>query len=279
MLNIKRYKYAGVAGMFLMASAYVSAESTGDDGYQVSSSSNRLLEEVVVTARKRTESAQDVPISITAFSSDKLDAIGIETAQQLDKITPGLVFGSTIGFTTVSLRGVGSDAYLPSADPSVPIYVDDINSLPSQGSVDALVNVERVEVLKGPQGTLFGRNALGGAIRIVTPEPNDEVFGGQVKFDVGRYEEMGSDSQSGSLFLNIPLADGLAATVSALYRDEEPFYKNELGAAVESNMLKAGRVKLKWYVTDTLDITLSGAYEEASNAGGLTADLYGGPRV
>lgn len=262
---------AMVAILSLPAAAQTGAAANQDYSAQ-KTSSNRLLEEVVVTARKRTESVQDVPISIAAFSSEKLDAIGIETAQQLNKITPGLVFGSSIGFNTVSLRGVGSDAYLPSADPSVPIYVDDINSLPSQGSIDALVNVERVEVLKGPQGTLFGRNALGGAIRIVTPDPRDDVFSGQLKANFGHYDEVGADSSGGSAFLNIPIADGLAATVSGLYSYTDPIYTNELGESVEPNKVEAARVKLKWYVTENLDITLSGAYEEASNSGGLSAE-------
>ncbi|CAA0110611.1 Pesticin receptor [Zhongshania aliphaticivorans] len=233
---------------------------------------NRLLEEVVVTARKREEDSQDVPIAIAAFSGEKLDAFGVESATGLAKITPGLVFGSVIGFNTVFLRGVGSDAYLPSADPSVPIYVDDISSLPSQGSVDALVNVERVEVLKGPQGTLFGRNALGGAIRIVTPEPRTDAFGAQLKLEGGRYGEMGSDNYSGSFFLNLPITDSLAATVSGIYRDQEALYKNTLGKTVADDTLSGGRVKIKWYATDRLDFTLSGSYEESSTSGGLASE-------
>lgn len=233
---------------------------------------NRLLEEVVVTARRREESSQDVPIAITAFSGDKLDAFGIESAQQLDRVTPGLVFGSVVGFTTVFLRGVGSDAYLPSADPSVPIYVDDVSSLPSQGSIDALVNVERVEVLKGPQGTLFGRNALGGAIRIVTPAPDTNSFGGQLKLENGRYGEVGSDTYSGSFFLNLPISESVAATLSGIYRDEEPLYKNELGQTVSHNTLRGGRVKLKWYALDNLDFTIGGTYDESATAGGLASE-------
>jgi iron complex outermembrane recepter protein len=233
---------------------------------------NRLIEEVVVTARKREESSQDIPIAIAAFSGEKLDAFGVESAQDLGKITPGLVYSSSIGFSTVFLRGIGSDAFLPSADPSVPIYIDDINSLPAQGATDSLVNVERVEVLKGPQGTLFGRNALGGAVRIVTPDPSPELFSTQLKFETSRFEETGSDSHNVSFFSNIPLTPDLAATVSGVYRDGEPLYKNDLGRSVEHEVLKGGRAKIKWYATDSLDITLSGMYEEGSTSAGLTAE-------
>jgi len=267
------YKYlVGSSLALVMTSPSFAQAIVGGGGDQQVRKQNRLLEEVVVTARKREEDSQDVPIAISAFSGEKLDAFGIESAQQLDRVTPGLVFGSVIGFTTVFLRGVGSDAYLPSADPSVPIYVDDISSLPSQGSIDALVNVERVEVLKGPQGTLFGRNALGGAIRVVTPDPDTNSFGGQFKFESGRYGEVGSDNNSGSFFLNIPITENIATTLSGIYRDAEPLYKNELGQTVSHDTLRGGRVKLKWYATDSLDFTLSGTYEEAATAGGLASE-------
>jgi iron complex outermembrane recepter protein len=272
-MSKKQLSACGVALSVLLCSAGQSyGQDVAPEVGEKAVPKNRLLEEVVVTARKREESVQDVPIAIAAFSGEKLDAFGIESAQQLDKITPGLVFGSVIGFTTVFLRGVGSDAYLPSADPSVPIYVDDISSLPSQGSIDALVNVERVEVLKGPQGTLFGRNALGGAIRIVTPDPNPETFVGLLKFEAGHYDEVGADNYSGSFFVNVPIFDNLAATVSGIYRDEEAIYTNETGQEVSDNTLRGGRIKIKWYATDRLDFTLSGIYDEAASSAGLAAE-------
>ncbi|WP_460994632.1 TonB-dependent receptor plug domain-containing protein, partial [Spongiibacter taiwanensis] len=117
--------------------------------------SNRLLEEVTVTAQKREEDSQDVPIAIQAFSGEKLDAFNIEDTADLQKITPGLTFTYTYGYTLIYLRGVGSDAFLPNADPSVATYIDGINIPASQGKQDALGPVKRVEVLKGPQGTLF----------------------------------------------------------------------------------------------------------------------------
>jgi iron complex outermembrane receptor protein len=144
--------------------------------------SNRLLEEVVVTAQKREEDSQDVPIAIQAFSGDKLDAFGIEDTADLQRITPGLTFTYTYGYTLIYLRGVGSDAFLPNADPSVATYIDGINIPASQGKQDTLGPVKRVEVLKGPQGTLFGRNATAGAISIVTEDPPVDEIVGNVKF-------------------------------------------------------------------------------------------------
>ncbi|GAB3377754.1 TonB-dependent receptor [Spongiibacter taiwanensis] len=231
-----------------------------------------MVEEVVVTARKREENAQDVPIAIAAFSAEKLDAAGVESAQGLTKITPGLVFANTFGYYIAFLRGIGSEAFLPSADPSVPIYVDDINQLAAQGSIDSLVAIERVEVLKGPQGTLFGRNALGGAIRIITPEPDESGFFGELKLDRGQFNLVDAEAISTSLFLNLPIVEGLAATVSGTYRNQEPIYTNDLGGEVYDEELTAGRIKLKWWANEDLAISFAAAKESGQSSGGLTSE-------
>lgn len=157
-----------------------------DDIKPVRGSGSRLIEEVIVTAQKREEDVQDVPIMINAFSGEKLDAFGVESTADLQKITPGLTYTYTYGYSLIYIRGVGTDAFLPNADPSVATYIDGINIGPSQGKQDTLGPVERVEVLKGPQGTLFGRNATGGAINIVTADSPDE-FIGTAKYSIGNY--------------------------------------------------------------------------------------------
>ena len=150
-------------------------------------SGSRIVEEVIVTAQKREEDVQDVPIMINAFSGEKLDAFGVESTADLAKITPGLTYTYTYGYSVIYIRGVGTDAFLPNADPSVATYIDGINIGPSQGKQDTLGPVERVEVLKGPQGTLFGRNATGGAINIVTADSPDQ-FIGTFKASFGNYD-------------------------------------------------------------------------------------------
>jgi iron complex outermembrane recepter protein len=228
---------------------------------------NRLLEEVVVTARKREESVQDVPIAISAFSAEKLDAVGIVSAQQLDKITPGLVFANTLGFNIVFLRGVGTDAYLPAADPSVPIYIDDVNVLPTQGSVDTLGNISRVEVLKGPQGTLFGRNALGGAIRIITKAPDVDEFYGNLKVGGGNF-----NSQSYSAFVNVPVTDNIALAISGFSQEQDPYYTITNGFDLYDSYSRGARVSLLWRITDYLDVTLTGSKQKSSSYSGLVTE-------
>ncbi|GAB3377739.1 TonB-dependent receptor [Spongiibacter taiwanensis] len=224
---------------------------------------NRMLEEVVVTAQKREEKAQEVPIAIQAFSAEKLDAVGIESAQQLEKITPGLTITNAAGFNIAYLRGVGTDAFLPGADPSVPFYLDGVAMLAAQGTTDTLGRVERVEVLKGPQGTLFGRNATGGAINIVTPEPNQE-FLVDVKLEKADYGE-----KNAQVYFNVPLGETFAATLSYFDTRRDNYYSNDAGPVIDVYS-RGGRAKLRWDISDTLTLTLAGSKQEGANNGGLS---------
>ena len=141
------------------------------------------LEEIVVTARKREESLQDAPISITAFTADSLRARQVESIGQIAEATPNLVFdttNATIGSSNsaqVFIRGVGQLDYTLNTDPGVGIYVDGVYVSRSVGSVLDLVDAQTVEVLRGPQGTLFGRNTIGGAINITSRKPDEEFHG------------------------------------------------------------------------------------------------------
>jgi len=225
--------------------------------------SNRLVEEIVVTAQKREENIQDVPIAISAFSPEKLDAFGVESAQDLERITPGLTVTNAAGFNVAYLRGVGTDAFLPGADASVPFYLDGVALLGGQGSSDTLGRIERVEVLKGPQGTLFGRNATGGAVSIITPNPSDEFFG-DLKAELGQYNERNVLG-----YINVPLFDNLAVSLAGNSNQRDNYYVNDAGPIIDT-YARGGRAKLHWRATETLSFTASGSYQEASNNAGLS---------
>src|SRR3546814_10697576 len=122
-------------------------------------STSRVIEEIVVTAQKREESQQDVPISIQAYSGGALEALGVEDPTQVGRLVPGFQFSSVAGYTLLYLRGVGTDAFVPSSDPSVATYIDGVYMPSAHGVIQSFGGIERVEVLKGPQGSIFGGHA------------------------------------------------------------------------------------------------------------------------
>ena len=142
---------------------------------------NANLEEVVVTARKKVESLQDTPISVTALSGDRLEDMGLSRITKLQNVTPNLVFQNTPAYSgagnnaAVYIRGVGQKDFVPTIDPGVGIYVDEVYLGRSAGAVLDMIDIQQVEILRGPQGTLFGKNTVGGAISITTTKPNDEL--------------------------------------------------------------------------------------------------------
>lgn len=225
---------------------------------------NRLVEEIVVTAQKREENLRDVPISVQAFSGDKLDALGVDDPTKLSLIVPALNFSNSIGFAIVYLRGLGSDVFLL-GDPSVAYYIDDIYFPFGQGLAQNFGNVERIEVLKGPQGTLFGRNAVGGAISIHTPAPDFEVFSGSVQSSVGAFNSIKNRG-----YVNLPLGESMAMSVSA-YHNREDFYMDGVAAGqpLEPVVAKGARVKMAIRPTDTLEIELAALRSEQDGAGSL----------
>lgn len=233
---------------------------------------NRLVEEIVVTAQKREESLQDVPVSVQAFSGGNLEARGVTDATDLPRITPGLTITQAVGFTLIFLRGVGSDAFLL-GDPSVAYYVDDIYFPFAQGLAQDFGAVERIEVLKGPQGTLFGRNAVGGAVNVLTKAPQFGERFTSVESSFGNYNTI-----KNRVHTNIPLGDSAALAVSAFYNTQD-FYQNgragvvagepESGYALDPIVGRAVRVKLRMAPTEDLDVTVAGLRYLSQGAGTL----------
>ena len=136
-----------------------------------------VMEEIVVTARKREETAQSVPIPISALSEAQLEARNITDLQDVERITPNMDFEtSAVGNqnTQVFIRGIGQVNWSTTQDPKIGIYIDGVYLSRPQGGLVDLMDVERVEVLRGPQGTLFGRNTTAGLIQIITKGPSQE---------------------------------------------------------------------------------------------------------
>jgi iron complex outermembrane receptor protein len=172
------------------------------------------IQEIIVTAQKRVENVQNVPISISAFTSSALEERAVTSVASLSNIAPnvtldaGTPFSGSASVLSAYIRGIGANDFAFNIDPGVGIYLDGVYLARSVGANQDLPDVERIEVLKGPQGTLFGRNTIGGAISIVTHDPGKEFrFRGSVT--TGRYNMI---SVKGTV--DMPLAEGLSSSLS-----------------------------------------------------------------
>lgn len=157
--------------------------------FAANAAAEERLEEVIVTAQKRSERLIDVPISMSAISGSQLETRGIEGAARLDGLVPNVTVKPVPGQTTgvaAFIRGIGVGQPAIWADPSIGLYVDGVFVGKNQGALFELLDLERVEVLRGPQGTLFGRNTEGGAINFITRKPTGE-FGGNIGIEIGNH--------------------------------------------------------------------------------------------
>src|SRR6266403_522682 len=150
------------------------APTSDANGLNQPSDSGRL-EEIVVSAQRRLENQQNVPLAITAISAGDLARNGTSGTQDLGQAVPGLVINTVVAAGAPFLRGVGSDQIEPASEPSVATYVDGVYIASPQANLFSFNNIDRIEVLKGPQGTLFGRNASGGVIQVITRDPSDDL--------------------------------------------------------------------------------------------------------
>ena len=158
----------------LMSGACMVAMASATGAQAQQGQSTNTIEELVVTAEKREQSLQDVPVAISAFTSDKRDLVGINTVQDMTNFTPGLQYSTQTD--RISLRGVGRLNNSHAADSSVAVYSDGIYSTSTVQAGQTPIFLDRLEVLRGPQGTLYGRNSIGGAINVVSRRPTEEFY-------------------------------------------------------------------------------------------------------
>ncbi|WP_419938154.1 TonB-dependent receptor [Candidatus Palauibacter sp.] len=231
----------------------------------------RRLPEVVVTARNRGESVQDVPLAISAFSGRDLEVRQIRSTDELGAITPNLSFNSSGAFAgtksaaQIFIRGVGQVDYLPVTDPGVAVYVDGVYMARSVGAVMDLLDVERVEVLRGPQGTLFGRNAVGGAVVLHSRRPGEQP---RRSFRA----QFGSDRMThATAVVSGPVADGLFAGVTMAYRKRDGYVTRvHDGLDLGDDDSQAARATLAWRPSETLQLFAAADYSRSRENGAPT---------
>lgn len=261
--------FAGVAGA--VQSAY--AQDTG-------------LEEIVVTAQKRAENVQDTPLSVTAISGIKLANQGITQVSDLNRVDPALQIGQSTGTVTTFIRGIGNPVTTAGNEASVPIYIDDVYFVRAAFPFFDLSSISRVEVLKGPQGTLFGRNASGGVISIYTKDPGykPEL---EARLGYSNYETM-----DGKFYGNLPITDTLAANLAVSYhwqdqgwgqnkylvdpQDTSKGYRTDTKDDYWKGHSFSTRGKILWEPTDGLAIKLIGYYETSNSQIGIYSRPFPG---
>jgi iron complex outermembrane receptor protein len=223
-------------------------------------------EEVVVTAQKREESIQSVPVAISAFTGDTLLNLGVTGTQSLQAVTPGLVFTKTGPAAQPYIRGIGTRLASVGLEPSVAVYIDDRYEPVNSAMMFELADVERIEVLKGPQGTLYGRNATAGAIRVISKDVSDQLEG-QIKATAGNYGLKGLSGE-----VNLPIADGLATRLSGMVKKRDGFASN-LVAGYQSRIddldFMALRSKFRLELGDNVTTRLTLGYWKRDDSAGL----------
>ena len=191
-----------------------------------------IFDEVVVTARKREETAQSVPIPISALSGDQLESRNITEIADVTKLTPNLNFaaqGINSTVTNVFLRGIGQSNWSETQDPKIGIYIDGVYLSRPQGGMVDLIDVDRVEVLRGPQGTLFGRNTTAGLIHIITKDPTEALEG---------FANVGMGTEGHVVVrgvLNVPMTDNLSGRFAVMSKETDGFIKNQITGEDQGN--------------------------------------------
>jgi len=229
-----------------------------------------LLEEIVVTAQKRAENLAEVPVAVSVVNAEQLQTANITNAESLDQLVPTLTFkkGTTNVNSTLSVRGVGTQSFASGAEPSVATVVDGVVMGRAGMAFTEFSDINQVEVLQGPQGTVFGKNASAGVINMTTRDPGQElaVEGSAAYFQGGEYHV---DARVAG-----PITDALAGSVAVLYRD----YPGNIRNVFDNRMVNGDRVhgihgKLIYNITDGLKLTLNGDYVDSID--NCCADVIG----
>ena len=225
---------------------------TATEGY-----AQAILEEVMVTATKRPESLQDIPVTVTVFNSETIQEAGINNAEDLAILTPSLNINSNLSpfNARLTIRGVGTAQTDPALEPSVGMFIDGVFLGRSGLGMSDLTDIQRIEVLQGPQGTLYGKNTNAGAVVVITKSPNMEEFEGYLEASAGDYS-MGKITGA----ISGPLSDTLAYRLSGNALQRDGYYDNGGGDDLNDADNWNVRGKLLWEPTDDLSLLLDGSH-------------------
>lgn len=239
------------------------------DAQQMQSDAPAPAEEIVVTAQRREENLRDIPVAVSAFSASEIQNATIDQVNDLSAYVPGLELNgwSSVGFSAPNIRGIAADAARTGAEPAAGVYIDEVYFGSNASLNNDLFAIERVEVLRGPQGTLYGKNTIAGAINIISKKPTQEV---QISGDarMGNY-----DSRRFRGNLSGPILDGvLLGQLSFFSSENEGYTENRFDGSVLNSIDASGaRAFLRWLAGDDTTVDLS-AFSTRDRGTGRAAD-------
>ncbi len=247
-----------ISAVTMVSLASVAAPSRAAEG---------TIEEVVVTVQRRAESLSEVPIAVTALSGDFIQKVNLDDVKDLVSFTPGVTGNSKDSFIdALDIRGVVTNDFGVGGDPSISIFKNDLYQGRNGAVVTSLYDIERAEVLRGPQSFLFGRNSIAGAISIHTRRPDFDGVNGYVQVDAGQREHRVVEGA-----VNLPVSDTVAGRL-ALYSSHEDGYVKNLFNPSGDKLIKhdkqAGRLSLR-YKTEATDVNFMAEYEDRDQSGSM----------
>lgn len=242
-------------GLSMLAGGAVVAQDNDDEG----ASTGMLFEEITVTAQKRAQSAQDVGIAMTALNGDQMRALGYTNAQQVTALSPGVSTVQPNGEAnySIAIRGVANSDFTSNVESPVAIYVDEVYISQMSGAGFQLFDMERVEILKGPQGTLFGRNATGGLVQYVTKKPTQETEG-YFSVSYGSWNRVKGEGAIGGA-----LSDKISARLSVMGHKGDGYVENRVtGDNLNNANDYAGRLQVLFEPTDGFEWLLNARFSD-----------------
>lgn len=248
------------ANAFMVQSVHAQASEPATDTSQVKAVT---LEDIIVTAQKRSENLQDVPIAVSSLKATQLEAVGVSSVVDLRVAIPALNSTNTIGYFTSTIRGVGSFSFGPGIESPIALYVDGVYIAAPQASTLSLNNIASIEVLKGPQGTLFGRNATGGLIQVTTATPSQERQG-RFSLSYGNYETV-----TAAGYVAGGVGEGLAGDLAVYYKTQGNGFGKNITTGSDVNKVDhefSMRSKWVWDAHDGTTVTLIGDYSDVKDS-------------
>ncbi len=251
-----------------MASAAIAQAPTEARPAESEADAAETLDAIVVTARRREENLQDTPVAITALSADALERQQIVSTTDLDKVAPNLQFhsyGTLTGNNSaaqVFIRGIGQTDATPAVDPGVGVYIDDVYMGRSVGAAMEFRDIANVQILRGPQGTLFGRNTIGGAVLLTTNEPGTDA-GNSVRVGLGEdnlVEAFGA--------FDLPFGEIWSARIALGMRQRDGYVTRVSdGKDLGDEDMATGQVALRWKPSEAFSLTLRADYTKEDENG------------